>query len=449
MSELTIDQIAASVERLNDSSALLRQEQLLDRLDPYRAGNGGSTMEPVVGASPFSVATMIAAGTITADEIAAGTITAAKIAANTITAGQIAAGTITADEIAAGAITSSKIAVSTDRANLVANGSFEEYTGAPNIYAYPSPLVGWSAGAHVESVASESTWNRSGQIVAVTRPTTGAVAYESIHQTVKVTVGRTYRLSGWVWKAAAGGTPAYVSANAYDGDGVAVAYGVVSAGAPTTATTPTFGEGFYTVPLGVASLIIVCAWSTPAPASTERFAYDGVTLQEVPAGARNTSGEVVIDATGVTITNGALTVTNPGSTVIIDGTSNMFKIVATGTQTATMTPPGIVTSGTAITALGTLSTIPAVLCYVAGGNGVGNSRWNSYWPVYYGSSRYAASTSGGAVTSEVEARFGATFGFAKLDGSSHVNVYLQYEDVVGTASTTMYERYYVLQETAM
>lgn len=46
---------------------------------------------------------------------------------------------------------------------------------------------------------------------------------------------------------------------------------------------------------------------------------------------RNSTSEVVIDSAGVAVTNGAISVTNAGSTVIIDGTSDMFKIAATGT----------------------------------------------------------------------------------------------------------------------
>jgi len=43
------------------------------------------------------------------------------------------------------------------------------------------------------------------------------------------------------------------------------------------------------------------------------------------------NGNTVINADGVTINNGALVVKNPGGTVIIDGQSDMHKIIATGT----------------------------------------------------------------------------------------------------------------------
>jgi hypothetical protein len=44
------------------------------------------------------------------------------------------------------------------------------------------------------------------------------------------------------------------------------------------------------------------------------------------------STSVAMGAAGLFITDGALTVYNAGSTVVIDGTSNMFKIAASGTQ---------------------------------------------------------------------------------------------------------------------
>lgn len=46
------------------------------------------------------------------------------------------------------------------------------------------------------------------------------------------------------------------------------------------------------------------------------------------------SGQVTIDSDGVEIRGGKLSVVNPSGTVIIDGTSNMFKIVSTGLITA-------------------------------------------------------------------------------------------------------------------
>lgn len=73
---------------------------------------------------------------------------------------------------------------------------------------------------------------------------------------------------------------------------------------------------------------------------TITWEIDGVQLERgklltafapAPEELSNVPGEVIIDDSGITIVNGALVVKNPGSTVIIDGTSDMHKIVATGT----------------------------------------------------------------------------------------------------------------------
>lgn len=58
----------------------------------------------------------------------------------------------------------------------------------------------------------------------------------------------------------------------------------------------------------------------------------------------NEATNVTIDETGIDVTGGAITVTNPGATVIIDGTSNMFKIAATGTSSITGPTAGSATS---------------------------------------------------------------------------------------------------------
>ncbi|MCA1570850.1 MAG: hypothetical protein LC798_11135 [Chloroflexi bacterium] len=77
---------------------------------------------------------------------------------------------------------------------------------------------------------------------------------------------------------------------------------------------------------------------------TITWEVDGVQLERgnlmtayapMPEELYNVPGEVIVDENGVTIVNGALTVKNPGGTVIIDGTSDHFRIVATGTISCT------------------------------------------------------------------------------------------------------------------
>ncbi len=80
----------------------------------------------------------------------------------------------------------------------------------------------------------------------------------------------------------------------------------------------------------------------------------------------NSGATVVINSSGITITGGAMTVTNPAGTVIIDGTSNMFKIVATGTQAATGPNGPAGSTETLVTTDYTLnlSYTPANLCMI-------------------------------------------------------------------------------------
>jgi hypothetical protein len=78
------------------------------------------------------------------------------------------------------------------------------------------------------------------------------------------------------------------------------------------------------------------------------------------------STSVAMGAAGLFITDGALTVTNPGSTVIIDGTSNMFKIVATGTLTcAWPNSSASVTGQVQLTDLAPGGVIPSVFGFLA------------------------------------------------------------------------------------
>ncbi len=53
----------------------------------------------------------------------------------------------------------------------------------------------------------------------------------------------------------------------------------------------------------------------------------------------NAGGDAIITNEGITVVNGAITVRNAGSTVVIDGTSDMFKIAGTGTLSGAWPSP--------------------------------------------------------------------------------------------------------------
>lgn len=67
----------------------------------------------------------------------------------------------------------------------------------------------------------------------------------------------------------------------------------------------------------------------PVPDPVIPGIVQGVVVQDV----HNATGDAVINASGVIITGGALTVKNGSNVVIIDGSSDMFRIAAQGTGT--------------------------------------------------------------------------------------------------------------------
>jgi len=67
--------------------------------------------------------------------------------------------------------------------------------------------------------------------------------------------------------------------------------------------------------------------------TAEQSSIIAQTAANVKIGFNGIDDNVVIDDTGLTINNGALTLKNSGGTVIIDGLHNMHKILLSGTIT--------------------------------------------------------------------------------------------------------------------
>ena len=143
------------------------------------------------------------------------------------------------------------------------------------------------------------------------------------------------------------------------------------------------------------------------------------------------SPSVAVGGAGLFVTDGAITVTNAGSVVIIDGTSNMFKISATGTQTVAF--PIADASNTVevtLTALGTYTVPPAMLWmsyFTSGG-----PRYGSHFVL----PNYSGYSIGGSITCKCQ-----------LDGSSYLKV--QLTALSGTSDLSAYSaysRYHVLKE---
>lgn len=213
----------------------------------------------------------------------------ADIVAESITAGRIAAGAIGTTQLAVGAWNTS---------NLLKNGDFEEGLtayGTTDLY-----LPGWSRRSSTEYGFLTSVNARSGTHISVFRSTTGLSA-PGITQTVNVIPGRTYRLSGWLWKAVAGGQTNNLRMTTLDASGGIVAAAAILLHTSTTGT-PTYVEGTYTIPDdGTVSAVRIEVVAGGNPLVAEIFASEDVTLELIPAGARNTTGSVLIDENGIVI----------------------------------------------------------------------------------------------------------------------------------------------------
>lgn len=124
-------------------------------------------------------------------------------------------------------------------------------------------------------------------------------------------------------------------------------------------------------PLVHLAQLVTDAVVPPAGSITETQISDGaistpkLAANAVIANLVNVAGHVVISDTGVAIGNGALSVTNPGGTVIIDGEHDMFRILATGTLSSVLfAAPGNPGSQVSATVTTGLSYKPIVLVYM-------------------------------------------------------------------------------------
>jgi hypothetical protein len=162
----------------------------------------------------------------------------------------------------------------------------------------------------------------------------------------------------------------------------------------------------------------------------------------------NEGATVVIDVTGLTVTNGKITVTNPGSVVIIDGTSNMFKIQASGSSSVTVAADTSGATDVTLTGLGTLATTPAVHAHLNDTSASTDARHLGHWLEWWTSTGYVASTSGGSPTVRTAPLKRAFTVSTLLNGSSQEVVRLHGYNGQGT-SVTVFCYYHVLKEAAI
>ena len=152
-----------------------------------------------------------------------------------------------------------------------------------------------------------------------------------------------------------------------------------------------------------------------------------------------------------------LKVSNGSGTVIIDGTSDIFKIYATGTLTISLTGRTDNQTSVTLSGLGTLATpgvIIALMSYssvsAADAAAAGTTRW-PVEPQLLGDQYWMAGSSGGATNQQfvfLHQAAHAAMGTA-LDGSSHQFVIMTAALNIASSTYYYYGRYYVLAETAL
>lgn len=182
------------------------------------------------------------------------------------------------------------------------------------------------------------------------------------------------------------------------------------------------------------------------------------TGQIQPSGwVQNASGtdgdaEVTIDADGITIVNGAITVSSDdGSTVIIDGTSEMFRVATSGSTDTGSVADGS-SASTSVTHTGlVLTSTPALISFIGASIDGKSARSSGH---FIGNNtgamqrRYAAIASGGAVTTAFAAPVEYAFMTCTLNGSDEPFVTIYGINNSGSART-YYGKYYVMDLVAI
>jgi hypothetical protein len=360
-------------------------------------------------------ASQIAANTITASQILAATITAACIAAGAIGATQIAAGAVTAGAIAAGSVTADKLAVG-NVSNAVTNPGFElNNAGDQAVQNGASAITGWTV----------SAWGGTGAVATIANNTgsgsgnhycdfyTGTTAQCTLESGGRLPCGPGDLVSASIYTYTAG---TRLIIGWWDRTGAYITGSLVA----TSASGGSWARigGTATAPANTGS----CSIEIQGTAATTHYFVDQASIY---------GGGVTIDYGGITITNGALVVSNPGGTVIIDGTSDLLKIVATGT---------IATSNVG----GTPQKVQATATVATGITGIpANQFYDEFYDGVYNCSELCPCqviTSAGDIAFEFE-------GWTRDLGSGNTGIVVQtYATTSGGGGTAATYRYYIFKE---
>lgn len=271
----------------------------------------GSAWEPVVTAVDLD-------GQITSTQISDGAISTPKLAANSVVAGKVAAGAIGTNELAAGAITAEKIATNTLHAGNWAGGSVRNLVPNPG---FELPLTDGAMTYWVRTGGGSMTRSqetpRSGGWNGRANNNSGSVGW-CVSARFPVAGNRRYRIRGWARGNSSQNVANFTVGLAvrwFDSTGAIISDVTVASAAIGTVNAYTEFTNVLTAPANAAAAYIF--WTTPSDAGSGVVYLDDVEMYEVDEDTSHAGGDVTIDASGVTITNGKLTfVDNYGATAL-------------------------------------------------------------------------------------------------------------------------------------
>ena len=189
----------------------------------------------------------------------------------------------------------------------------------------------------------------------------------------------------------------------------------------------------------------------PSNAGPVSSGYAAVQVVSTGLNVTDTSGTVRVYMGNIPNGDwGLQVVTAGGGFVIIDGTSDMFRIAATGTMSlATVNGDRNVNTSVTLTGLGALSTTPVGLHQAGSSNATTGDRWGGT-PVDLAvpGTAWAATSSGGATTNAFLSLNWIASMRNTLDGSNQCVVVMASSNQSG-ASHTVFGRYYVMAQTAI
>jgi hypothetical protein len=144
-----------------------------------------------------------------------------------------------------------------------------------------------------------------------------------------------------------------------------------------------------------------------------------------------------------------LYVTGPDGTVIVDGTSNMFKISASGTMSDTCPADTFErTVDITITSLGIVTETPALMAWIATTSGTTAQRRQSPYINSAGSAKFAATSSGGSPTSP-SGTWDTMCSMSSRLNSGRVLVRMATSNALPSTSADFFAKFYVMAEAAI